>query len=251
MPKVFKSALLLLTLSLSWICNSEEKVITLGVGPDHHEMLSQQYDIYRANWEFIGTSLAELGYTVEASPLPWARAKLKVQSGELHGLFIAAKFVGRDAWAAYTQPIGYEVYGSFINTKSNNTSKTGGAVRLGGQDRVVSHKAPEDLLYVPTAQQGLKLLAEDKITHFYMAKGYGRYLLANELKPIADNLVFSQDKIEPRSLHIAVSQKHEESLSALALLNKAINNGVNNGSYHVFMAKYSVPKDMQLPKLSK
>ena len=234
-----------LLICVAFVSSSKAETITLAVGHDHQKMLDRKYDIYRANWEFIEKSLTELGHTLTASPLPWARAKAQVQAGTLDGLFIAAKFTDREKWAAFSYPIGYEIYGAFELKNNDNASNIAAAVRLGGMDRTLSNIPPDKLLYVPTAQQGLKLLVDKKVGSFIMAQGYGQYLLDNELQHLAKDIWFNDANSESQSLHIAVSKKHAHSLAKLAILDKAIKYGIAKGYYQQALDKYNVPMQMR------
>lgn len=242
-PKLFIVLMLIVNIYSNLV---SAETVTLAVGPDHQRMLDRKYSVYQANWELMNKSLNDLGHSVEAHSFPWARAKAKVQAGELDGLFIAAKFTDRGKWAAFSSLIGYEIYGAFErkdNEKSPNISAT---VRLGGLDRVLSHISPEQLLSVPTAQNGLRLLYENKVKQFIMAQGYGQYLIDVELAHMADVIIFNPDNSERRSLHIAVSKHHKSSLDKLRLINKAIHHGITKGYYQQAVEKYNVPSTMQI-----
>ena len=72
--------------------NTLATTLRFSVGPDHQEMMDNNYSVYRANWEFLTQSLALLDVELVAKPMPWARAKSLVQAGTNHGLFLAANF---------------------------------------------------------------------------------------------------------------------------------------------------------------
>ena len=220
------------------------ETITLAVGHDHQSMLDNRYDVYRANWDALKMGLADLGHQLKANAAPWARSKAYVQSGQLDGLFIAARLPERDKWALFTDTIGYEIYGFFERTSFTPPAQIYAGIRLGGEDRVLSFIPPEQLLYVPTAQRGLKLLSDGKVDRFAMSYGYGEYLLNTELKHMQPHIRFNPENSETRSLHIAISKRHPNKERVLQILNQAIAHSVAKGYYQAAMIKNKVPKRM-------
>ncbi|QOL25955.1 amino acid ABC transporter substrate-binding protein [Thalassotalea sp. LPB0316] len=220
--------------------------VRFAVGPDHQEMMDNNYSIYRANWEFMEKSLDLLGAKLVAKPMPWARAKAMVQSGTHHGLFLAANFAERNEWAVLSVPLGYEVFGCFLHKDNPDGDKIIGAVRLGGNDRILSYLHPEKLLNVATAQDGLMLLNNKRIDRFIMAKGYGKYLLDSELTEIKPSIIFDPNRAELRSLHIAFAKDNAESVQILKLVDQAIELGMNKGLYTAAMEKYQVSTEMRV-----
>jgi len=239
-------AILLIILMHSGCAFASEKQIILAVGHDHEKMLSPDYPMYNAKWQFIIQSLKELDYTVIAKPLPWARAKHLTQTAKADGLFLAANLPGRDKWAELSRPLGYGVFGSFYHKDNSEKKELIAGIRLGDYDQILSDFASEDLLQVATAHQGFKLLFNKKVDRFVMSESYGVYLLNTELSQYKHHLLFDKNKIEKRSTHIAFSKNSEKSLAALKVVNKAIKLGLEQGIYQTVMAKHDVPKRMQL-----
>ncbi|MDG1752821.1 MAG: amino acid ABC transporter substrate-binding protein, partial [Thalassotalea sp.] len=61
----------LLCFNISSIKAGEKnEIITFAVGHDHEKMLTNSYPIYRASWQFLSQSLAQLGYELKAIVLP-------------------------------------------------------------------------------------------------------------------------------------------------------------------------------------
>ena len=224
--------------------NALATTLRFSVGPEHQEMRDNNYSVYRANWEFLSQSLALLDIELVAKPMPWARAKSLVQAGTNHGLFLAANFEERNKWAVLSQPLAYEVFGCYKHKENPDGDKVIAAVRLGGNDKILSYLQPEKLLNVTTAQDGLMLLHHKRVDRFIMAKGYGQYILNNELRDIKDNIIFDPNRSELRSLHIAFANDKPESLAMLKVVNQAITLGLEKGIYQNVMAKYQVPKEM-------
>lgn len=241
--KVYVFAFLLLTLFIPRPVFAEH-IIRFAVGPDHVEMMNNNYSIYKANWEFLDKSLNTMGIKLTAKSMPWARAKASVQSGQNHGLFLAANFEERNKWALLSKPLGYEVFGSFVHRDFPSANKTIAAVRLGGSDRILSYLKPDKLLTVSTAQHGLMLLHSQRVDRFIMAKGYGMYILDTDLSDVKEDIIFDDTGAELRSLHIAVAKDNEVSLAALEHLNQAIEKGMKAGWYQEAVAKYKVPTEM-------
>ena len=241
--KVSLSAFLLLTFCLLRPAFAEH-IIRFAVGPDHVDMMNNNYSIYKANWEFLDKSLNSIGIKLAAKSMPWARAKASVQSGQNHGLFLAANFDERNKWAQLSLPLGYEVFGSFVHRDCPTANKTIAAVRLGGSDRILSYLKPDKLLTVSTAQHGLMLLHSQRVDRFIMAKGYGKYILENDLSDVRDDIIFDDTGAELRSLHIAVAKDNKVSLAALEHLNQAIEKGMKAGWYQDAMTRYNVPPEM-------
>lgn len=232
--------------SVELVADEQRKVISFAVGHDHVNMVSSNYPIYRANWEFICESLALIGYRVEPIILPWARAKLYTQKGQAHGLFLAANLAGRESWAVLSEPLGYGVFGGFYHKQRANQKELVASVRLGGSDRVLSQYHPKELLSVATAQEGFRLLFRQQIDRLIMSESYGLFLLDTELSEYKNTIGFDSDVIEQRSVHIAFSKEAATSLEALNVVNMAIQMGIEKGLYQQAMQRSAVPKRMQL-----
>jgi ABC-type amino acid transport substrate-binding protein len=229
---------------------ADEKKLTFAVGHDHHKMITPDYPMYNAKWEFVVESLALLGYTVEFVELPWARAKHLTQVAKADGLFLAANLPGREKWAVLSDKLGYGVFGGFYHVDNPGKNEFIAGIRLGSHDRLLSDLPPEELLSVATAHQGYKLLFNKKIDLFVMSESYGRYLLNTELQHYSAKIRFDSNKIEKRSTHIAFSKDHPKSLEALKVVNSAIALGIKQGLYQAAMERNNVPKRMQI-KLEK
>lgn len=241
-----------LTFLLMLFCTgviAEDKKLVLAVGHDHQKMITPNYPMYNAKWEFVVESLALLGYTVESIELPWARAKHLTQTAKADGLFLAANLPGREKWAVLSDKLGYGVFGGFFHVENPGKSEFVAGIRLGMHDRVLSDLPPEELLLVATAHQGFKLLFNKKVDLFIMSESYGRYLLNTELSDYSNKIRFDSEKIERRSTHIAFSKKNPASLDALKIVNSAIALGIEQGLYQAAMKRNQVPKRMQI-KLS-
>jgi len=235
-----------LVTSLSVWATDAPKSISFAVGHDHQAMVSANYPIYRANWEFITESLSLMGYGVEPVILPWARAKSYVQSAQAQGLFLAANLEGRDNWAELSKPLGYGVFGGFYHKDRAHQKDLIASVRVGNYDRVLSQYHPKELLNLATAQEGLRLLFLAKIDRLIMSESYGRFLLNTELTDYRDAIAFDETLIERRSVHIAFSKTSSRSLEALRIVNNAIQLGIEEGLYHAAMRRNQVPMRMQL-----
>ena len=222
------------------------KVITFAVGHDHIKMVSSNYPIYRANWEFITESLSTLGYSVKPLILPWARAKLYTQEARADGLFLAANLAGRDNWAELSDPLGYGVFGGFYHKDRANKKELIASVRIGEYDRVLTQYDPTELLKVATAQEGFKLLRLKKIDRLIMSESYGTFLLDTEFARYKDEIGFDEQLIEQRSVHIAFSKQSAKSLDALKIVNLAIRQGIDSGLYNAAMERNQVPERMRL-----
>ncbi len=244
---VFKIILLLCLCSvLRFAVAAEDKVITLAVGHDHDKMVSANYPIYRANWEFITQSLDAMGYKVNAVIVPWARAKQYTQDAIADGLFLAANLPGRDNWAVLSEPLGFGVFGAFYNVSRPDDKAFIASVRVGEHDRVLSQYNPTELFEVATAQLGFKLLYHQRVDRLIMSESYGKFLLDTELKGYSDAIGFDESMIEQRTVHIAFSKSHAESLAALDIINQAIAEGIRSGFYASAMERNSVPTRMRL-----
>ena len=215
----------------------QPSVITFAVGHDHAKMVSSNYPIYRANWEFISESLSDMGYAVEPVILPWARAKLYTQNAEADGLFLAANLAGRDNWAAFSDPLGYGVFGGFYHKERADSKELIASVRVGDHDRVLAKYGPEELLEVATAQEGFRLLFLKKIDRLIMSESYGTFLLDTEFSEHKKVIGFDEQLIEQRTVHIAFSKSSQKSLEALRVVNLAIRQGIENGLYTAAMER--------------
>lgn len=237
------------TFLLLFLCTgvtAEEKKLVFAVGHDHQKMMTSDYPMYNAKWEFIVESLALLGYSVESVELPWARAKHLTQTAKADGLFLAANLPGREKWAVLSNKLGYGVFGGFYHIENPGKSEFVASIRLGMHDRISSDLSTEDLLLVATAHQGFKLLFNKKVDIFIMSESYGRYLLNTELSHYNSKIRFDSSKIDSRSTHIAFSKEHAKSLAALKIVNNAIDIGIKQGLYQAAMLRNKVPKRMQL-----
>lgn len=238
----------LLFFNISSIKASEKnEIITFAVGHDHEKMLTNSYPIYRASWQFLGQSLAQLGYELKAIVLPWARANYYTQTGKANGLFLAADLPGREQWAILSKPIGIGAFGGFYHKDNKQRENVIASVRLGVHDKILSGYHADKFLEVATAQQGFKLLFNQKVDRFVMSESYGNYLLSTELINYQSAISFDSKVIEKRYIHIAFAKDIAESLKALKVVNEAIELGIDEGFYHAAMAKNKVPKDMLLP----
>lgn len=224
----------------------ENRVITFAVGHDHEKMLTNNYPIYRASWQFLSQSLALLGYELEAIVLPWARANYYTQTGKADGLFLAANLPGREKWAVLSSPIGFGAFGGFYHKDKQQNKALIASVRLGVHDKILSGYHADEFLEVATAQQGFKLLFNQKIDRFVMSESYGNYLLNTELAKFRNTILFDSEVIEKRSIHIAFAKDIAKSLQALSVVNKAIELGIDKGLYHAAMAENKVSKEMLL-----
>ena len=229
--------------------SEKDKTITFAVGHDHEQMLQENYPIYRASWQFLNQSLAKLGYEVDAIILPWARANYYTQSGKADGLFLAANLPGREQWAVLSNPIGMGAFGAFYHKDRKDEENVIASVRLGVHDKILTGYHTYELLEVATAQQGFKLLYNQKIDRLIMSQSYGKYLLSTELVEFKNKISFDSDVIEKRSIHIAFAKDIAKSLNARVVVNKAIDLGINDGIYHKVMTKNKVPKSMFLSSL--
>jgi len=227
------------------------KTITFAVGHDHDKMLMENYPIYRASWQFLNQSLAKLGYEVDAIILPWARANYYTQLGKADGLFLAANLPGREQWAVLSNPIGMGVFGAFYHKDRKDEHAIIAGVRLGVHDKILTGYNTYELLEVATAQQGFKLLFNQKVDRLIMSESYGKYLLSTELIEFKNDILFDSDVIEKRSIHVAFAKDIAESLEAMAVVNKAIDLGMSDGTYRDVMIKNKVPESMFLPSLDK
>ena len=223
----------------------EAKHVTLAVGHDHEKMLSANYPIYRANWEFINESLKRLGYSVNVTVAPWARAKNLVQAGIADGLFLAANLEGREQWAAYSHVLGYGIFGTFYNTHFPDANSMIASIRLGSHDTLLSHYKSVDVFEVATAQEGLRLLHLGKVDRMIMSESYGEYLLDTELSHYDDSIEFDLNTIERRTVHIAFAKHQKNSLDALEIVNRAIELGFEEGLYIPAMERNGVPERMR------
>ena len=84
-----------------------------------------------------------------------------------------------------------------------------------------------------------------------MSESYGKYLLSTELIEFKNDILFDSDVIEKRSIHVAFAKDIAESLKAMAVVNKAIDLGMSDGTYRDVMIKNKVPESMFLPSLDK
>ena len=226
----------------------KSKVITFAVGHDHEKMLTDNYPIYRASWQFLSESLALKGYGLEAIVLPWARANYYTQTGKADGLFLAANLPGREKWAVLSNPIGVGAFGGFYHKDKKQNENIIASVRLGVHDKILSGYHTDEFLEVGTAQQGFKLLFNQKIDRFVMSESYGNYLLNTELVEYRNTISFDSELIEKRSIHIAFAKDIAKSLKALNVVNEAIELGIEEGLYHAAMARNKVPQKMLLSK---
>lgn len=236
---------LIFILLLSFRAVSNTASISLAVGHDHHKML-QQYRFYAASWEILTKELTALGYQVNVKAYPWARAKDKVENTTHDGLFLAANFRGREQWAVLSRAIGQDHFGIFNHRQSDN-SKPIGSVRFSGNYSQISFLAKDKQVKFATAQDGLKLLANKKLSGFIMSRSYGEYLLANELKQIRNRIIFNDTRFEIHTAHIAISKKHPNVNVIQSLINSAIENAIESGRYFQVMKKHDVD-DYQLIK---
>lgn len=239
--RIIPTLVLMLISWLSYAEQSHTQIINIAVGPDHHLMLNNDYKFYTASWHFLADALNDKQAIIAAHPMPWARAKSKVLNGKLDGLFLAANFKGRKQWAELSEPLGYDHFGHFTKISSKLDKEIIGIVRVGKHDNVHDDLSGVEYVEVATAQLGLTLLAQDKISKFTMSEGYGNYLLANELNKYRSTLLFNENNAEKRSSHMAVSIQHKEKHRILSLINEAIKSGVKQGKYDYYMNKYKVP----------
>lgn len=222
----------------------QAKQVTFAVGHDHDKMLSANYPIYRANWEFINESLNRLGYSVSVTTVPWARAKNLVQSGMVDGLFLAANLEGRDQWAVFSDVLGYGIFGTFYNTASPDADGIIASIRVGEHDTLLAHYKSIETLEVATAQEGMRLLHLGKVDRLIMSESYGQYLLDTELSEYDETIDFDLSIIERRTVHVAFAKYHKQSLEALDIVNEAIALGFEEGLYIPAMKRNGVPERM-------
>lgn len=241
---MLKSLILSLMVLISTNLLANDKVIKLAVGHDHVRMISPDYPVYKANWEFINESLALLDYSVHVTELPWARAKHSVQNAKSDGLFIAANLPGRDQWAKLSSSLGYGIFGGFYHIDRPQQQEFIASVRVGEHDQIFSSYPSKEMLLVATAHQGFKLLFNKRIDRFLISESYGKYLLNTELKQYKKRLKFDTKLTERRSMHIAFSKTHTSSLKALETINKAIKLGIEQGLYQKAMTRNNVPNRM-------
>jgi hypothetical protein len=116
-------------------------------------------------------------------------------------------------------------------------------------DKILTGYHTSELLEVATAQQGFKLLYNQKIDRLIMSESYGKYLLSTELVEFKSKISFDSDVIEKRSIHVAFAKDITKSLNAMVVVNKAIDLGIGDGLYHEVMTKNKVPKSMFLSSL--
>lgn len=244
--RLFTLVLYLLVMPLTGKADISNNQLTFAVGHDHDRMLSPDYPMYIAKWQFITESLAKLGYSVKAKPLPWARAKHLTETGKADGLFLAANLPGREKWAKLSLPLGFGVFGTFYHKQNPTKNDVIASIRLGLHDRILADVPSEELLLVATAHQGFKLLFNQKVDRFVMSESYGRYLLNTELSAYRAKLDFDTSMIEQRSTHIAFANNKPSSLDALNIVNKAIKLGIEQGLYQTIMTRHGVPKRMQI-----
>ena len=124
-------------------------------------------------------------------------------------------------------------------------------MRLGVHDKILTGYNTYELLEVATAQQGFKLLFNQKVDRLIMSESYGKYLLSTELIEFKNDILFDSDVIEKRSIHVAFARDIAESLRAMAVVNKAIDLGISDGTYHDVITKNKVPESMFLPSFDK
>lgn len=241
---MLKSFILTLTVLISTNLLASDKVTKLAVGHDHLRMISPDYPVYKANWEFINKSLELLDYSVQVTELPWARAKHSVQNAKSDGLFIAANLPGRDQWAKLSDSLGYGIFGGFYHIDRPQQQEFIATVRVGEHDQIFSSYPTKEMLQVATAHQGFKLLFNKRIDRFLISESYGKYLLNTELKQYKKKLIFDTKLTEKRSMHIAFSKSHPSSLKALNIVNEAIKLGIEQGIYQKAMERNKVPKRM-------
>lgn len=231
-----------LMLVLSFTINAKQS-ISFAVGHDHEKMVNN-YAFYAASWKIINDELAKLGYEIAVYSYPWARAKEKVKRGEHDGLFMAANLPGREKWATLTHTLGYDEFGLFKN-KQGQINAPIGSVRLKSQYSMLTFLPNDVQLKFSTAQDGLKLLANNKLSAFAMSRSYGEYLLNTDLKSVSATLYFSEEQFELYSAHVAVSKEHAASSAIISILNTAIENAISSGNYLSKMTEYNV-RNVQL-----
>jgi len=224
--------------------STEARNIRLAVGLDHSRMIVNNYPLYRASWLFLTQALRKSGHTITVVSQPWSKALLTVQEGKVDGLFLAANLVGRKKWAVLSSPLGYDYFGFFINVHYMNSSKKIASIKTNNLDQILSSEQQNKLIQVPTAQRGLQLLAKNEIDKFILAKGYGDYLIKNELKPISHNIRFQATNSEKRSAHIAFSKQNPGYKILKDIIDKAIYQGIQEGDYEKIMKENNLPKDM-------
>jgi len=227
--------------------STQARNIRLAVGPDHSRMIVNNYPLYRASWFFLTQALRKSGHTVSVVSQPWSKALSTVQEGKLDGLFLAANLVGRKEWAVLSAPLGYDYFGFFINSNYTSSSDKIASVRISNLDQILSSEQQNKLIQVPTAQRGLQLLAKNKIDKFILAKGYGEYLMQNELRSISNNIRFHKKGAEKRSAHIALSKQNLSYKILKDIIDKAIYQGIKKGDYEKIMKENNLPKDMWIP----
>jgi ABC-type amino acid transport substrate-binding protein len=237
--KIMVKFVLTLVISLLLSCQVRAIEVNLAVGPDHKEMMTHDYPLYAASWNFLNMVLREQGHALVAHPMPWARAKNQVLKGKLDGLFLSANLKGRDQWALLTSPLGYDYFGLFKNDITE-VSNTVGIVRIGEHDQIHSSLQDKKLIEVATAHVGLQLLMTNKVDGFAMSEGYGKFLLGTHFKKANHQVTFDYKGAERRSAHIAVSKSHKDKDLVLNLLNNAIAHGKAQGYYQTIMTNYGV-----------
>ena len=231
--KVFAVILFSISFSLS-----AAQTITLAVGHDHYKMV-KYYPFYAASWDLLNLEFNLLGYKVIATPYPWARAKEKVSKGLADGLFLAANFKGRESWAILSDPIGQDQFGLFTN-KLGNLDAPIGTVRTTSNYGQLTFLNPNEQIQVATAQQGLNLLSNKKLSAFVMSRSYGDYLLSQELKALKNKIVFDSQYTEVYTAHLAIGKQHPEKQKILNIVNQAIKNSLESGRYLKIMQEYQV-----------
>ena len=214
------------------------QTVTLAVGYDHNKMV-EHYPFYAASWHLIGEELALLGYQVRAVSYPWARAKESVRLGKSDGLFLAANFKGRENWAKLTHAVGKDEFGLFYNEFGDAKAPIG-SVRLLSNYGQLSFLDPKEQLKLTTAQEGLKLLSNKKLSAFVMSRSYGNYILDNELKTIQHKIAFNKTLAETYTAHIAVGKAHPNAEQIITLFNQAIRNGIESKRYLETMKRFNV-----------
>lgn len=242
---IWRPIALSIALFLMILPHTHANQITFAVGHDHEKMLSANYPIYRANWEFINESLNKLGYTVNITVAPWARAKTLVQAGVADGLFLAANLEGREQWAKFSKVLGYGIFGTFYNVESPHANAMIASIRIGSHDTLLAHYKSIEVFEVATAQEGLRLLHLGKVDRMIMSESYGKYLLDTELSDYDESIDFDLSLIERRTVHIAFAKHHKRSLHALDVVNKAITLGFEEGLYIPAMERNNVPERMR------
>lgn len=236
--------LILLCIFIFFCASTQARNIRLAVGPDHSRMIVNNYPLYRASWLFLTQALRKSGHTVSVVSQPWSKALSTVQEGKLDGLFLAANLVGRKEWAVLSRPLGYDYFGFFVNSNYQSSGNKIASVRINNLDQILSSKQQNNLIQVPTAQRGLQLLAKNEIDKFILARGYGEYLIKNELKSISKYIHFQEQGAEKRSAHIALSKQNLSYKILKEIIDKAIYQGIKEGDYEKIMKENKLPTDM-------